>query len=629
MCGISGIIALEAREEYLSKCIAQSTEALEHRGPDDSGMLIQTPLALGHRRLSIIDLSPGGHQPMRTDDGRHALIFNGEFYNYLEHRRNLQTKGITFRGESDTEVLLHLLIREGMEALQKVNGFFAFAFCDFTQNLLYLGRDRFGIKPLYVYRDEERIAFASEIKALLPLMPSKKINTTALHAYLQLNYIPHPYSIFEGVQKLLPGHILEVSYSQNIIAVQRAFYQLPVPTAVGATYNYDAAKKELHDLLTDSISMRLVADVPVGTFLSGGLDSSIISALAAQLHSDIDTFSIGFSDRPYYDETKYASAVAKKIGARHHVFSLSDKDLLESCEHVLEYTDEPFADSSALNVFVLSRETRKKVTVALAGDGADELFGGYRKHLAEARLLTGLAQDRMLDLFAPILKNLPASRHSRWGDIVRKAIKYTEVRRLSQKERFIYFASLRKEAELQAVITGDAIDTKDFRNALFANENHVTGMNGFLRADITTVLPCDMLYKVDSMSMANSLEVRVPFLDHNLVNFAQQLPDKWKVDRHIGKKILRDTFGYLLPTEVLQRGKKGFEVPLYDWFHSAWRHRLNDTLNAKSRIVEHGWVSAAGIELEKAKLYSNSPGDSAAFIWNLLVLENWSKRYFD
>jgi asparagine synthase (glutamine-hydrolysing) len=386
MCGITGIYAFNMVGRVSMIHLVNATQALGHRGPDFQNTIHDEAVGLGHRRLSVIDPSPEGHQPMTDASGRYSLIYNGEIYNYRELRQQLEQNGITFRGNSDTEVLLQLLIREKEQALDKLNGFFAFALYDREKGSIFMARDRFGIKPLYYYSDNDRFLFASELKSILAYGIEKDYDYEALFTFLQLNYIPAPRSIFRKVKKLMPGEYLYIDREKF---QKKLYYAQPVPQKMAENLSYTDQQQKLSELLDQAVRERLVADVPLGSFLSGGIDSSVIAMLAARHKEDFHTFSIGYSDEPYFDETRYAESVAKKIGSHHHVFKLSGQDLLQQADHVLRHLDEPFADSSAIAVNILSKETRKHVTVALSGDGADELFGGYNKHAAYMRLMEG------------------------------------------------------------------------------------------------------------------------------------------------------------------------------------------------------------------------------------------------
>lgn len=383
MCGITGVFAFNEIGRFNLPNISLATETLEHRGPDFQKVFVGDFVALGHRRLSIIDLNPQSNQPMSAEDGRFKLVFNGEIYNYKSLRQELASKGVQFETESDTEVLLQILIHDGKNALNKLNGFFAFAFYDQQKEEMLVARDRYGIKPLYYLEDEDRFIFASELKAILKFGIEKTIDTNSIYTYLQLNYLPAPMSMVKGVKKLMPGHYAVVKKKSVEI---NSYYELKNTFEKQFQGTYEDAQVQLKALMEKSVERRLVADVPLGTFLSGGVDSSIISAIASKKVEGLHTFSIGYHGNSFFDETEYANAVAKHIGSKHHVFSLSLDDLYGYLPKLLKSFSEPFADSSALPVYALSQLTKENVTVALSGDGADELFAGYNKHAALYRL---------------------------------------------------------------------------------------------------------------------------------------------------------------------------------------------------------------------------------------------------
>ena len=386
MCGITGIYAYNMVGRVSMINVANATSALSKRGPDFQGSWNDQQVALGHRRLSIIDPTPEGHQPMWDASQRYCIVFNGEIYNYKSLRQELLSAGVQFNSETDTEVLLNLYIKEGKAFLHKLNGFFAFAIYDTQEKSIFIARDRIGIKPLYYLTDNDRLLFASEMKSLMQYGIDKTIDFTALHTYLQLNYIPAPRTIFQSVKKLLPGQYIELANGELKI---ESWYTIPYAREKYTDQNYEQQQKTFADLLEQSVQKRLVADVPLGSFLSGGIDSSVIATLAKRHKEDLHTFSIGYKDEKFFDETDYAKAVAKKIGSEHTVFSLTNQDLYEHVHDILDYFDEPFADSSAIAVYILSQETKKHATVALSGDGADELFGGYNKHEAFNRIIQG------------------------------------------------------------------------------------------------------------------------------------------------------------------------------------------------------------------------------------------------
>ncbi len=626
MCGISGGYYRNQlpKKDLLEKSIAQ----LSKRGPDNQGLHIHQNFFLGHRRLSIIDVSNAANQPLYSDDNRYAIIFNGEIYNYASIRKQLETKGHQFNTSGDTEVLLKAFIEYGKDCLTLLNGFFAFAVLDQSNNTLFIARDRMGIKPLYYYQDDGKFLFASEMKAFYPLDVKREIDFNALATYFQLNYIPAPKTIYKDVLKLLPGHFIEIKNGNTNI---EQWYKVPYTSGKYANLTYSEASNKLVELLDKSVADRLVSDVPLGTFLSGGIDSSVISSLAANHRKSLNTFSIGFKDNDFFDETEYAELVAKKLNTNHKVFKLTNDDLLDSLTSLLEYIDEPFADSSALLVNLLSKYTREHVTVSLSGDGGDELFAGYNKHYGEWRIRNGGFAANAVSALLPVWQNLPKSRHGKWGNKVRQLERFAIGHKLNAGDRYWRWCSFIDADESKKYFKNpNLIDEHELANlkALYTKHFSQNGdLNDNLYADIHLVLPYDMLTKVDLMSMANSLEVRVPFLDHNIVEFAFSLPVEYKIDSNLKKKIVQDAFRKILPSELYNRPKKGFEVPLLQWFRNELKDLiLNDLLSDKF-IEEQGIFNLNYIQLLKQKLFSKNPGDVHAQIWALIVFQSWYKNY--
>jgi asparagine synthase (glutamine-hydrolysing) len=640
MCGIVGIIS--PNEKDLAQ-IANATNTLNKRGPDHKSTTRFTNLAFGHARLSIIDKTDRANQPFSDPSERYTLIFNGEIFNYKELREELIKEGFVFTTDSDTEVLLFLYIKYGSACLEKLNGFFAFAVYDKQQNSLFLARDRMGIKPMVYYFDGEQFIFASELKAILACNIKKEIDKVSLFNYLQFNYIPTHNSIIVGAQKLKPGHFI---FIKNIAKLpkeieEQLYYEIPFnkeETIQTSAFNYDKSQEMLRNLLDDSVQKRLVADVPVGTFLSGGVDSYIISLIAKKHKPDLQTFSIGFKDEPFFDETIYANAVAKKIGSNHQVFSLSNNDLYENLNEILDYIDEPFADSSAIAVYLLSKETKKHVAVALSGDGADEMFSGYNKHMAEFKARNPGIKESLVKTAYPILKRLPKSRNSKLTNVNRQLYKFSLGARLTNKGRYWKWASIISEEQANYFLKEElifnpqrlsdtAFEYKKRKDELLKNIRRDGDLNDVLYTDMQMVLPNDMLRKVDAMSMANSLEVRTPFLDHRIVNFAFSLPTAFKINANMKKKILQDAFRKDLPEEVYNRPKHGFEVPLMSWFKNELRSTIENELLADDFIEEQGIFNVAATSELKKQLFSNNPEDAQATIWALIVFNTWWKKY--
>ncbi len=625
MCGIVGVLNFSSQAPE-KQTVQNAIHSLSKRGPDGNGIYLHQQVALGHTRLSIIDTSTAAAQPFTDNSGRYTIIFNGEFFNFQEHRKKLQDNGFVFRSHSDTEVLLQLYIEEGVNCLEKINGFFALAIFDQKENSLFVARDRMGVKPLLYYSDEEKFAFASEMKALMELGIPQELDVVSLQNYLHLNYIPAPHSIFKNVKKLEPGHYFMI---RNKRIEKHCYYQLKDTSAQTKQLDYESSKQKLIELLDNSVQLRLISDVPLGCFLSGGIDSSVITALAARHTKHLATFSIGFKDEPLFDETHYALLVAKMNNTNHSVFSLSNNDLFEHLNAVLDYIDEPFADSSALAVYILSKETRKQVTVALSGDGADELFAGYNKHYAAFHSREKNISNSLLKNTGPLWKALPKSRNSKLGNTLRKIEKYSAGLNLDIKERYWRWAGYtagNTSSELLHPNLKSKLELPEFEQRKAKILHHLTDdLNSILLTDMELVLANDMLTKVDSMSMANSLEVRTPFLDFNVVDFAFSLPENFKIDKQQRKKIVKDAFRHMLPEALYSRGKQGFEVPLLNWFKTDFKNTLDDLLG-DTFILEQKIFDLESIQHLKAKLFSNNPEDSVARIWALIVFQWWWKK---
>ncbi len=621
MCGITGIKGFNLVGRMFMINNNKSCQLLRHRGPDSIGFYADDTYACGHTRLSIQDLSLSGNQPMKDESGRYNICFNGEIYNFKALRNELLEKGYTFKSETDTEVLLKLFLSEGKSCLTKLNGFFAFAIYDKETGDLFVARDRYGIKPLFYYHDDDKFAYASELKALIAYNLPKVIDKKSLNHYLHLNYIPAPYSIFKNVHKLLPGHSIEVKGKE--VTVEKYFDEKVEPLQI----DYTNAQQQLRDLMEQSIEDRLVSDAPLGSFLSGGIDSSIIAGIGSQKVSDFKTFSIGFKDNPFFDETKYAELVAEKFKTDHTTFKLSNDDLFDELDAVTSNLDEPFADSSAINVHILSRKTKEHVKVALSGDGADELFAGYNKYQGEYMVKNpGLKESVAKGLF-PILNLFPKSRNSSFSNKIRQIEKYVKGSNLSEKERYWSWAGFSTKNEINSLLTSEYHIGQDNRRSQLTS--HLNGsMNGFLLNDQQLVLANDMLVKVDKMSMANGLEVRVPFLDHRVVQFANGLNESYKIDSKMKKRIIQDAFRDFLPEELYNRPKKGFEVPMLDWLRTDLKKEIRQLLLDEDFIKVQGVFEYREVVKIHTKLLSNNPGDSHARIWALLIFQKWWKAFF-
>jgi asparagine synthase (glutamine-hydrolysing) len=628
MCGITGIFAFNLIGKLHKVNVTAATMALERRGPDFQDIYLEEWVALGHRRLSIIDTRDIANQPMWDESKRYCIVFNGEIFNYKELRKYLEGKGVGFFSDSDTEVLLKLWINEKEKALNKLNGFFAFCIYDRQEKTMFLARDRFGVKPLLYQFDDDKFVFGSEMKSIVAYGMEKTIDYSSLYLYLQLNYIPGPDSIFAGVKKLLPGHYMIVG--KGSLAINE-YYSIPNgPSGIP----YHEAKEKLKSLLEESVRKRLVADVPLGAFLSGGIDSSVVCALAVKHKPDLHTFSIGYRDEKFFDETDYANLVARKLKTRHTVFSLTNADLYSHLTSILDYTDEPFADSSAIAVNILSMETRKHATVALSGDGADEMLGGYNKHEAFYRMMHPGSPENFALMFAPLARLFPQSRNSGLANKMRQLMRYREGKNMSQPDRYWRWATLADKDQAMNLLHPDLRTNfwlKDYvarRKDILSTVPDNAAMNDIFRTDMRLVLPGDMLTKVDLMSMAHGLEIRTPFLDFEVVNFLFSLPDDFKINKNIRKRILQDAFREMLPDRLYNRPKKGFEVPMLKWLRNEMKPMISDDLLSQRTVEDQGIFHYPEVERLKKQLNSSNPGDVHARIWGLVVFQYWYKKYF-
>jgi asparagine synthase (glutamine-hydrolysing) len=646
MCGICGIADYNhtlVKEEYITRM----TDSFVYRGPDDQGHWIglskegrgkSVSAGLGHQRLSIIDLSAAGHQPMSNEDGSVWITYNGEVYNFKELKTQLIHKGRRFRSDTDTEVIIHLYEEEGIKAVEKLNGMFAFALWDQKLARLWVCRDRVGIKPLVYYWDGEKFAFASEIKALLsdPDIP-RELDHDALQLYLAFNYVPVPYTIFKNIRKLAPGCFLMF---ENGVLVTEKYWE--APGQVDETFSFLPAdgqekiiKTNLRELLSDAVRSRMIADVPLGAFLSGGIDSSIIVALMAQ-HSTqpVKTFSIGFEDDPIFDETQYAREVANRYQTDHHEFKLTQQDMLDVLVDVLAAFDEPFGDSSAIPTFIVSRETQKHVTVALSGDGGDELFAGYRSYLgpywyARYTAIPSLIRNGLIER---VLERLPESRNSQVLEYIRRLKKFVKGTKGDLAGRMLSLKEVIPKNIRQAILltNGQKADVEHPDPALAWVQSLLSyyendELNSILYSDFKDSLPGDMLTKIDWMSMRNSLEVRVPFLDHRVVELAFKMPSSLKLRNGQGKYILKETFKDLLPASLHNRPKAGFEVPISRWLKNDLKF-LADRYLAEERIRDQGLFDYEVVK-KLGESHAANRSDTSWMLWNLIVFQYWYDHY--
>jgi asparagine synthase (glutamine-hydrolysing) len=616
LCGIIGIWAKNNLGIQELPKLSNALKSLKHRGPDDSSVQLYAKCGFGHTRLSIIDTNSRSNQPFISEDLRYTLVFNGEIYNYSELKVELENEGVQFKTTGDTEVLFELLKSKGKNALQLLDGFFAFAFYDAQEETILLARDRIGIKPLLVYEDSDKIIFSSELHSFFYFGIDPEINVEGLNAYFGFTYTPAPMTMLKNVSKILPGQLVEIKGGE--LKVEQYY-----PTIYGTTQlSFEEAKIELRSLIERSVKNRILADVPVGCFLSGGVDSSIIAAVAIRHKPDLHTFSIGF-DHPYFNEAGFALEVAKHIGSQHAEFILTKEDFKQNFLDFLNSIDEPFADSSAFAVYMLSKKTKPFVSVALSGDGADELFGGYRKHQAMFQLAKMSRSKRgLIRLAAKVLKPLKSNRSSRVGEFNRKLQKLNKGLNDAPQIRYLNWCQFIDRDARQKLFS------KDFKeNSLDLNGFDWSNLNAQLYADQQYILPNDMLKKVDAMSMAFALEVRVPFLDHKIVEFANSLPFSYKVNREGGKQILKAAFEDLLPESIFNRSKKGFEIPLKEWLGEELETIFGGALFTQDYLKLQGQFNWEYIQFLRTNWQKPAFGDLIYAVWALVVYQHWWNKY--
>lgn len=621
MCGIAGIYhfnqpAGEADEQRIKNAL----KAIAHRGPDHQEVITNNRSCFGHVRLSIIDPSEAANQPMTDEHNRFTLIYNGELYNYKQIRNDLKTKGHSFRTSGDTEVVLKAFMEYGSACLQYFNGFFSFAIYDHVKQSFFAARDRFGIKPFYYSLDETGIVFGSELSAVSAITESRKLNPEALHLYFQLTYIPAPHSILEGILKLPAGYMIELSAQHSKVS---SYYELGETDSFSA--EFDEAAEIIRTEVERSVEMRMVADVPLGTFLSGGIDSSIISAVANKHHQNLETFSLGFSDSKFLDESDAAQQVADFIGSHHHRIMVNRGDLTDQLSPMLNQLDEPFGDSSALALYILSKETSKYVKVVLSGDGADELFGGYNKHRALARSENKSISNCLLKVASPLLSSDNSGRSDKISNRKRKISKYSQGLRHPLDQRYWNWLEWTPAETVSELLLSPRRDI-EFENAVKGRIS-AENLNSILSTDIKVLLSGDMLTKADRMSMAHSLELRTPFLDHELVRKVNAMPFEYKCNSQQGKLLLRKAFAGQVPDFVFEKPKQGFEIPVEQWLRNELRSELEE--NSEKQLIEAQAVFNHNVLQQMiGEFLEKGQNKFASTLWCFIVFQRWWKRQF-
>ncbi|GGC88388.1 asparagine synthetase B [Flavobacterium lutivivi] len=626
MCGINGFVT-KSKESSINGFLETMNNKIIHRGPDEDGFYFENTsnisIGLSMRRLSIIDLT-SGKQPIYSNDKQKVILFNGEIYNFKQLREDLISKGYKFYTTCDTEVVVNLYDCYGVESFSMLDGMFAFSLYDKTIDKLFIARDFFGEKPLYYYYNEKELIWASELKSILAIIPNKpEINITGLNLFLQLTYIPAPYSIYEGIKKLEANHFMEIDCKDLKISFNEINHNFK---------KYDKlSKKEatnkVHDLVKQSVSSRSISDVPLGTFLSGGVDSSIVSlCLAQQSNSKIDTFSIGF-DKKSFDETDKSKEVARLIDSNHHEFIISEKDLEKNLAEILLNFDEPFADSSALATYVVANKTKQHVTVALTGDGGDEVFGGYNKYYI------GKLNHKYTTIipkgFHSTLSNFTTSLLKTTDDKRGKRFKANRLIKAINYEGDFYYNIISlgfQEDEVKNFLKSDFYKNNplQFYKEIIGSKNKT--ITDFRNIDRHLSLEGDMLVKVDRTSMLTSLECRAPFLNKEIWNFTNQLPENYLINGWDKKHILKEAFKEYFPKDFLNKSKKGFGVPVGDWLKSDLKDELLSYVEVK--FLEKQGIFNVDV-IEKLVLnHLNSKVDNTFRVWTFFCFQKWYVNFY-
>ena len=620
MCGITGLVHFNKDRAVEPAVLKNMCDSIYHRGPDDEGQYIHQNVALGFRRLSIIDLSTG-HQPLSNQNDSIYIVFNGEIYNYLEQRQKLIQKGHIFKTTTDTEVILHLYEEYDVDCLQYLRGMFAFAIWDGNRQQMFCARDRFGIKPFYYYADSEKFVFGSEIKAILKSEDiDKTISFDALDSYFAFGYITSDLSIYKGVKKLQPGHYLLLSLQDKVTIEIKRFWEINFQPDYSKSERY--WQEKIEELFSETVKLHMISDVPLGAFLSGGVDSSsVVAMMAKNSRRPVKTFSIGFKEQKF-NELKYAREVAKRYGCEHHE-QIVEPESIGLLSKLVDAYDEPYADSSAIPTYYVSQLARKHVTVALSGDGGDELFAGYNSYTRFNSLYS-----KAFNFKSPFLNKLV------WGNIHKlipnnvrgKGLSY--LLKQDKKYQFAYMSWPKPERQklmlphLSHINYANASEIYKINILKGSNINdNITSMQYL---DLQTYLVDDILTKVDRASMLNSLEVRVPLLDHKFAELTFKIPQHFKLKGTEQKYIFKKSMALMLPRSILDHPKKGFSVPISIWFKDDLKEYVNDTFNSTDCLI-YNYLDKKYIK-DKIIDSSSSHIDVSDKIWSLLFLNQWLKQ---
>lgn len=625
MCGIVGIF--DPKSESLKTEILKMRDVVSYRGPDGADFVVDEidGVALGHRRLSILDLSDAGNQPMTDASRSYIIVHNGEVYNYIELRKELERFGYVFRSNTDTEVILAAYDKWGTDCLRRFNGMFAFAIWDKKREQLFLARDRLGIKPLYYYLDKDRLFFASEVKSILKsLRNNSQLNLNLIDQYMSFGYVPGENTMFKGIKRLFPGHY--IVFDGNIL-IKRKYWDFEFNNF--EDHGIRCYIHTLKDLLNSSIDLRLRSDVPLGIFLSGGIDSSaVVALLAPRVNERLKTFSVAYDFGSEFNETNYARIVAQQFNTDHHEFVVSPAEFMDFIPEYIYHMDEPVTESAAISLYYIAKMAKDYVTVVLSGEGSDELFAGYdfyHYNTVIEKLQKIFGGNRISSVISACSSVLPDNKIKKYLDmtLLPLNIRYKGISTYGEKVKKILYTP---EFESHLIDNEDN-SIEEFLHHLFEKTKNNDVLSRMLYFDTKTWLVDDLLIKADRMSMAPSLELRVPFLDHRIVEFASTIPSKYKLKGKDVKFILKEMLQGILPNEIVYRKKMGFPTPLKIMFKKDLYAYAVETLLSQ-KAVERNYFKSNEI---KRILDEHRKGirDNHRLIWQLLVLEEWHRRFVD
>ena len=618
MCGITGYISLNNSIQPAQ--LKKATGILQHRGPDAEGFYFtdSNKVGLGHRRLSILDLSTSANQPMHSSDGRYVIVFNGEIYNYKELAQTLSDKGASLKTTSDTEVILQLFCEKGVHCFKELNGMFALAIYDVQKNIFTLARDHAGIKPLFIYYDDNEFIFASELKVIQSLKSRQlNINKKAIAYFLHLGFIPHPFTIYNKTEKFPAAHYLQLNTNaknfNHVSSLLIPFWQPEFRIGKKLIKDEKTAKEILKDLLFDSVKKQLISDVPIGTFLSGGIDSSLVTAIACQVsNKQINSYSITIDDGKF-NESKYAKQVADHLQTNHHVFKVKEREVMELIDDFIPMYDEPFADSSAFPTMMVSRLAKKDVTVALSGDGGDELFMGYGSYNWAKTLNKKWVSPLRYPLYS--FSQLMSDRYKRAGNLFAFDNKAHLKSHIFSQEQYFF-----SESELASFLTENNFDFEN-ENRNFRSERKLNAAEQQSLWDYKYYLPDDLLVKVDRASMHYSLETRVPLLDYRITEFSFNLDSELKIKGSSMKYLLKQVLYDFVPKEIFNRPKWGFSIPLKKWLRTDFSY-LVENYASKKIIEKYNFLNYTAVEKLKNQ-YSSGHEYLFNRLWVIIVLHWW------